>query len=130
MSPEKAQFHLKSQFPPEMTLFKSQQKLSDPPKINFPVPTHLKYILQKVFKMTEVKLTISRLSLIGIYWYQSANRFINSNLFMHSCKGSLSIDLLIKITLMRMYKQIRKLHLKLHLKKITSKIYAKSWNSN
>ena len=31
---------------------------------------------------------------------------------------------------MSMYKQIRKLQLKLHLKKITSKIYAKSKNSN
>ena len=29
-------------------------------------------------------------------------------------------------TLMRMYKQIRKLHTKLHIKKITSKICAKS----
>ena len=33
-------------------------------------------------------------------------------------------------TLMRMYKQITKLHLKSHPKKITSKIYAKSCNSN
>ena len=41
---------------------------------------------------------------------------------MHSHKGGLTIDL---TTLMRMYKQIRKLHLKLPLKKITSKIYAK-----
>ena len=42
---------------------------------------------------------------------------------MHSHNVGLTIDL---TTLMRMYKQIRKLHLKLHLKKITSKIYAKS----
>ena len=48
-------------------------KLSDPPKIKFPVHSHLKYILQKVFKITGVKLTICRLSLIGIYWYQSIN---------------------------------------------------------
>ena len=71
-------------------------RLSDPPKIKFPVHSHLEYILQKVFKMTGVKLTICRLSLIGIYWYQSTNRFINSHLFMHSHKGSLSIDLMIK----------------------------------
>ena len=43
-------------------------KLSDPPKIKFPVHSHLEYILQKVFKMTGVKLTIWRLSPIGIYW--------------------------------------------------------------
>ena len=43
---------------------------------------------------------------------------------MHSYKGGWSID--DQTTLIRMYKQIRKLHLKLHLKKIVSKIYAKS----
>ena len=118
--PEKTQSHLKSQFPPEITLVKSQKKLSDLPKTKFLVHSHLKYILQKVFKITEVKLTTSRLSLIGIYLYQSANRVINSNLLMHSHRGSLSIDLMIKTILMRMYKQIRKLH----LTKITSKIYA------
>ena len=37
---------------------------------------------------------------------------------MHSHKGSLSIDLMIKTTPMGMYKQIRKLHLKLHLKRL------------
>ena len=42
---------------------------------------------------------------------------------MHSYKGGLSID--DQTTLIRMYKQIRKLQLKLHLKKITSNIYAK-----
>ena len=42
-------------------------KLSDLPKIKFPVHSHLEYILQKVFKMTGVKLTIARFSLIGIY---------------------------------------------------------------
>ena len=100
-------------------------KLSDLPKIKCPVHSHLEYMLQKVFKMTGVKLTICRVSLIGIYWYQSTNRFINSHLFMHSHKGGSehrSYDLY--------YDQIRKLHLKLHLKKITSKLYAKSWNSN
>ena len=46
---------------------------------------------------------------------------------MHFHLSGLSID---QTTLMKIYKQIRKLRLKLHLKKITSKIYAKSWNSN
>ena len=41
---------------------------------------------------------------------------------MHSHKGSLSKDLMIKTTPMRMYKQIRKLH----LKRLQSKIYGKS----
>ena len=62
---EKTQSHLKSQFPAEMTLLKSQQNFQTGQKI--PVHSHLEYILQKVFKMTGVKLTISRLSLIGIY---------------------------------------------------------------
>ena len=35
-------------------------------------------------------------------------------------------DVLYQNPLMRIYKQIRKLHLKLYLKEITSKIYAKS----
>ena len=43
---------------------------------------------------------------------------------MHSYKGDWSIDN--QTTLIRMYKQIRKLYLKLHVKKIVSKIYAKS----
>ena len=64
--PEKTQSHLKSQFPSEMTLL-SMTKLSDLRKIKFPVHSHLKYILQKVFNMTGVKLTICRLSLIGTY---------------------------------------------------------------
>ena len=53
-------------------------------------------MLQKVFKMTGVKLTIGRLSLIGLYGYQSTNRFINSHLFMHSHEADLTIDLMIK----------------------------------
>ena len=59
--------------PPEMTLLKSgpvqtcSAKCSDLPKIKFPVDSHLEYILQKVFKMTGVKITICRISLIGIY---------------------------------------------------------------
>ena len=64
---EKTQSHLKSQFSAEMTLLKSQQNFQTGQKIKFPVHSHLEYILQKVFKMTGVKLTISRLSLIGIY---------------------------------------------------------------
>ena len=42
-------------------------KLSDLPKIKLPVHSHLEYILQKVFKMTSIKITIGRLSQIGIY---------------------------------------------------------------
>ena len=87
-------------------------------------------MLQNVFKMTGVKLTIGRLLLIDIYWYQSTNRFINSHLFIHSHKGGLTKDFYDQTTLMRMYKQIWKLHLKQDLKKITSKIYLKNWNSN
>ena len=45
---------------------------------------------------------------------------------MHSHKGSLSIDLMIKPPLLSMYNQIRKLHLKLHLKKIASKVYVET----
>ena len=71
-------------------------KLSDPPKIKFPIHSHLEYILQKVFKMTWVKLAIYRVSLIDIYWYQSTNWFINCCLFIHSHKESLSIDLMIQ----------------------------------
>ena len=51
---------------------------------------------------------------------------IHSHWFIHSHKGGLTIVLMVKPPLMKMYKQIRKLNLKLHLKKITSKIYAKS----
>ena len=126
-SPEKTQSYLQSQFPPEITLLpviKSQENIQTHLKSNFMFTPNLKYMLQKVLKMTGVKLTIGRLSLIGIYWYQSTNRFIISHLFMYSHKGGLTIDLMI------IYKQIWKLHLKLHLKTITSKIYAKSWNSN
>ena len=42
----------------------SQQKVppkfSIPPKIKFPVHSHLEYMLQKVFKITAKKLTIGR----------------------------------------------------------------------
>ena len=48
-------------------------------------------MFQKVFKMTWVKLTIDRLLLIGIYWYQSTSRrFIHSHLFIHSHMGGLT----------------------------------------
>ena len=78
-------------------------------------------MIQKISKMAGVKLTIGRILLIGIYWYQTTNgRFIHCHLFMHYHKGGLTIRP------MRIYKEIRKLHLKLHLKNITSKIYAKS----
>ena len=71
-------------------------KLSDSPKIKFPVHSHLEYIIQRFSRWLESKLTMCRVSLIGTYWYQSTNRFINSYLFMHSHKGGLSIDLMIK----------------------------------
>ena len=46
--------HLKCQFPPEITLLKSQQNFQTCLKIRFPVHSHLKYKLQKVFKMNGV----------------------------------------------------------------------------
>ena len=49
--------------------------------------------------MIGVKLTTGRLSLIGIYRYHSTNKSINSHLFMHSLKGGLCIDLMIKLPL-------------------------------
>ena len=73
--------------------------------------------------MTGFKLAIGRILLIDIYWYQSTNRrFIHSHLFLHSHNGGLTVGLLVKPPLMKMYKQIRKLNLKLHLKRIVSKI--------
>ena len=45
-------------------------------------------------------------------------------MFIHSHKGDLTIGIMVKPTLIKMNKQIRKLNLKLHLKKVTSKIYA------
>ena len=44
-----------------------QAKFSEPPKIKFPVQFDLEYMLEKVFKMTGVKLTIDRLLLIDNY---------------------------------------------------------------
>ena len=70
-------------------------KLSDPPKIKFLIYSYLECILQKVFKMTGIKL-IGRILQIDIYWYQSTNRFINYYLCMHSYKGGLTIDLMIR----------------------------------
>ena len=67
-------------------------KLSVTAKIKFHVHYHLKYMFQKVFKITWVKLTIGILLLIGIYWYQSTSRrFINTHMSIHSHKGSLTI---------------------------------------
>ena len=40
-----------------MTLRKVPAKLSVPPKIKWPVHSHVEYMLQNVFKMTGVKLT-------------------------------------------------------------------------
>ena len=101
-------------------------KPSVPPKTKFPVHFNLEYMLQKVFKMTEVKLTIAILLQISIYWYQSTNRR-----FIHSHKGAFTIGLILNTPppIMRMYKQIRKLNLKFHLKKVIFKISAISWNS-
>ena len=52
---------------------------------------------------------------------------------MHSHKGGLSIDLMIKPPLWECINKLEKLKLlirKLHLKKIASKIYTKNWKSN
>ena len=65
----------------------------------------MKYILQEIFKMTGVKLTIG-ISLIGIYSYQSSNRFINSHLFMHYHKDGLTKDLTIKPPLRECIKKL------------------------
>ena len=67
-------------------------KLSAPPKIKFPVHSNLENMLENFFKMTEVQLTIGKLLLIGIYWYQSTSiRFIHSHLFIHSHKDGFTI---------------------------------------
>ena len=91
----KKQFHLKSQFPPEMTLRKVSAKLSVPPKIKWPVQFHVEYMLQKVFKMTGVKLTRGTHLPIGIYWYQSTQK-VYFHLFIHSQKHGLTMGLMIK----------------------------------
>ena len=80
--------HLKSQFPTEMTLLQSQQNFQSHLKSNF-----LFTPISNIY-FTGVKVTICRVSLIGIYWYQSTNKFTNSHLFMHSHKGGLNIDLI------------------------------------
>ena len=61
---EKTQSNLKSQFPPEMTLLKSQQNILTHLKSNFLFTPTSNIYFKKVFKMTGVKLTIGRLSLI------------------------------------------------------------------
>ena len=84
------QSHLRSHLPPEMTLFKSQQNVQ--PHLKSNLLSHLKYMLQRVFKMTGFKLRTGRLLVIAIYWYHSTNRrFIHSYLFIHSHKGGLTI---------------------------------------
>ena len=102
----KIQSHLMSQFPPEMASLNSQQNFQSCLKSNFLFTPKsnicfLKHIfdvgVNKVFKMTGVKLTIGRFLLKGIYWYQSTNRrFIHSHLFIHSHKGDLAIGLMVK----------------------------------
>ena len=88
----------KQPIPTSNDIIQVRATLSDLHKNKFSIhSSYLEYILQKVFKMTEVKLTIGRLSLIGIYWYQWNNRFINCCLFMHSHKGGLTIDVMIRV---------------------------------
>ena len=78
------------------TSFKFPQNFQTRLKSNF-LFTPISIIYFKMFfKTTGVKLAIGRLSLISIYWFQSTNRFINSHLFMHSHKGGLNMDLMIK----------------------------------
>ena len=128
------QSHLKSQSPPEMTLLKSQQNLQFRIKSNYQFISISNICFRKFSRWLELR--VGRLLLIGICWYQWTNRrFVHSHLFIHSHKGGLTIDLIFKPPLVRIYEQIRqlnlKLHLRLHLKpKITSKIYSKSSNSN
>ena len=86
----KKQFHLKSQFPSEMTLRKVSAKLSVPPKIKWPA-----HMLQNVFKMTGVKLTRGTHLPIGIFWYHSTQK-VYFHLFIHSHKHGLTIGLMIK----------------------------------
>ena len=65
--PEKNTVQPKEVIPTRNGITQVPEKLLDPPKIKFLVHSNLEYILQKVFKMTRVKLTICRISLIGIY---------------------------------------------------------------
>ena len=85
----------KESIPPEMTSLKSQQNFQTCLKSNF-LFTPISNIYFKKFSRWLESLSIGRLSLIGTYWYQSINRFINSHLFMHFHKGGLSIDPMIK----------------------------------
>ena len=89
-----------TQFPPENDITKVPAKPSLPPKIKSPIHSHLEYKLQRVFKMTGVKLTIGRFLLISIYLYQSTNRrFTNSHLFIYFDKGGFTIGLMVKLPL-------------------------------
>ena len=90
----KKKYHQKCHFPTRNEITLVQEKLSVQTKIKF-LFTPISNICFK--KTTGVKLTIGRLLLIHIYWYQSTNRkFIPSNLFIHSHKGGLNISLMIK----------------------------------
>ena len=96
-------FHLKKHSPTERAnshlnwhyLFKSQQNFQSCLKSNF-LFTPILIISIKKFSRWLESLTIGRISLIGIYWYQSINRFINSHFLMYFDKGGLAIDPIIK----------------------------------
>ena len=125
------QSQLMTQLPPVMTLHKSQQNIQSHLKSN--LLFHLKYTLQRDFKMSRFKLRTGRLLLIAICWYQSTNRkLIHSHTFSYILIRVVwpSIGLMIKPPLLRMYQQIWKLNRKLDLTKITSKISGKIWNNN
>ena len=49
-------------------------KISHPPKIKFTVHSHLEYVIQKVFKITGVKLTIGRFSLQSNHLYENVQK--------------------------------------------------------
>ena len=123
------QSYLKSQFPPEMALLKSQQNFQSCLKSNFLFTPILNICFKKFSRWLDSSQKQADFYFY-FYWYQSTNRrFMHSHLFIHSQKSGLTIGLMVKPTLMKMYKKIRKLNLKLRLTKITSKIYAKSWKS-
>ena len=66
-SPIKNKVPIKEPIPTRNDITYIPAKLSVPTKIQFSAYSHLGYMLKKVFEMTGVKLTIDRLSLIGIY---------------------------------------------------------------
>ena len=111
---KKIQSHLKSQFPPEMMLLKPPAKTSVLPKIRCPVHSHVQFMPQKVFKMTEVKLTIGRLLMITIYWYQLTQKVYTFWFVYTFTSGWFDHRSYDQTTLIRMYKEVRKLHLKIY----------------